>query len=124
LLKRRRPLPEAQSTDEYEAARAGRQALNTPMQGSSADIVTLSMLVTNTEPLPELKEKGWFHPRLHEMGVKYLLQIHDENLYEVPEEHAEEACQIIKDCMESPKIKLKIPLKVEANIAPNWGEGK
>jgi DNA polymerase-1 len=126
LLGRWRPLPGAQSDDEYERSAALRQALNTPIQGSAVDIVTGAMLRLNTDPLPELRRAGWYSERLATTGSKLLLQAHDELVFEVPREHAEEARELVQWGMEHPFKEgfLKVPLKVEAKVADNWAEGK
>jgi DNA polymerase-1 len=125
LLGRFRPLPEAQSTNEWEARAAGRQALNTPMQGGAADIVTAAMLRLNVENIPDLKDLGWYNADLANTGFFPVLQVHDELIFEGPEETAELARELIKHGMENPvKKQMAVKLKVDANIAHNWAEGK
>lgn len=69
-------------------------------------------------------------PKLQNLGFKQLLQIHDEVILEGPEEHAEEALVEVKRCMEEGLFDvagiapLRVKLEVDANIAPNWSEGK
>lgn len=124
LLGRWRPIPEALGDDHSGAG--GRKALNTPIQGSAADIVTAAMLRCNTCDLPELREHGWFHSALAATGAKLVLQVHDELVYEVPSACAEEARVLIKEGMEKPFKEgfLNVPLKVDANVCDDWGAGK
>jgi DNA polymerase-1 len=126
LLGRWRPLPGAQSDDEYERSSSLRQALNTPIQGSAADIVTAAMLRLNTDPLRELQAANWFHSELAILGTRLLLQVHDELVFEVPMQHAERARELVQWGMEHPFKEgfLKVPLKVEAKVCDNWAEGK
>lgn len=90
-----------------------RAAINTPIQGSAADIVTAAMI------------RIFYCERLKEMGWKMLLQIHDEVILEGPEEHAEEALRIVKELMSHPvDDELRIVLEVDAKIADNWYDAK
>lgn len=107
LLGRYRPLPDIRSKERSRRSAAERQAMNSPIQGSAADIVTAAMIKLN--------------PR-----VKLVLQVHDEILVEVPEGKADEQLQLVKDLMENPVSAglLKVPLVVEAKIGSTWQEGK
>lgn len=119
LLGRTRPLPDAASTDQWERFPAERRAVNTPVQGSAADIVTAAMLQC-VGPTPT-----WGAKELRATGAKLVLQIHDELIFEVPELQAERACSIIVDKMENPFDEpLKVQLKVDANIGKSWGDCK
>lgn len=84
-------------------------AMNTPLQGSAADIVKIAMLAV---------EK-----RLAGMRSKMILQIHDELIVDATEDEAEEVVRILKEEMEN-AVSLKVPLIVEVNSAVNWGELK
>ena len=90
-----------------------RQAINAPIQGSAADIIKRAMIC-----LPaELTAKG--------LAADMLLQVHDELIFEVPEEQAEQSVQLIKSVMEnaaSPVVQLSVPLVVDAGIADSWSE--
>ena len=121
LLGRWRPIPEALGDD--RGGFGGRKALNTPIQGGAADIVTAAMLKTNTYDIPELSM--YYNKPLADTGAKLLLQIHDELIFEVPEANAEEACALIVQGMEHPLREgfLAVPLKVAASINRTWGEG-
>lgn len=126
LLGRPRPIPEAQSNDKWQVARALRQAGNSPMQAGGADIVTSAMLRLNPEPEPDLIRYGWYNETLNKYNAKFLLQIHDELIFECKTEYAEKVCAEVKKMMEDPfpKFKLKIPLKVEATVCKRWSDGK
>lgn len=125
LLGRFRPLPEIGSSSKWEVRAAERKALNTPMQGGAADIVTAAMLRLNVDPLPELIELGWFHRALHATGAFPVLQVHDELVFECPLKTAQEALEIVKYEMENPiRKKMHVKFKVDANISENWAEGK
>ena len=90
-----------------------RQAINAPIQGSAADIIKRAMI-----SLPaELAAQG--------LAADMLLQVHDELIFEVPEEQAEQSVQLIKSVMEnaaSPVVQLSVPLVVDAGIADSWSE--
>lgn len=108
VLGRWRPIPECRSNYAWERNEGNRKAMNTPIQGSAADIVMCAML--------EIYRK---------LGNCIVLQIHDELVLEVPENEAEEILYRAKHIMENPPgIELMIPLKVVGKIANNWAEGK
>ena len=86
-----------------------RIAINTPIQGSCADIIKMAML----KIWQEIKEKG--------LPAKLILQVHDELLLEVKEEMAEDLAQRVKEIMEG-VVSLKVPLKVNVGLGRNWGE--
>ncbi|MFS8016843.1 putative DNA-directed DNA polymerase [Helianthus anomalus] len=88
-----------------------RAAINTPVQGSAADVAMCAML--------EISKNA----RLRELGWKLLLQVHDEVILEGPAESAEVAKAIVVDCMLKPfdgKNSLKVGLSVDAKFAQNW----
>ena len=102
-----------------------RKAINTPIQGSAADLVTMAMLRTNTKPLKELTKRGYYNARLDELGVVQVAQIHDELIFRVPVACADEALGIIKQEMEHPFDKdLTVQFPVNATICDSWAEGK
>lgn len=120
LLGRRRPLPEAKSSDEYRQRAALRKALNTPIQGSAADIVTGAMLACCTIPWHPFYNKA-----LGDLNARFLLQIHDELIYEVLARHAEEALDLLVRGMVNPVlpgVKLRVPLRVDAHSRERWQE--
>ncbi len=113
LSGRRRPLPDMLSQSGQARALAERQAVNTLIQGSAADLIKFAMLSVHTDG--ELKS----------MGARLLLQIHDELIVEVPELHAEDAAKKLSLLMTDTSpwgISLHVPLVAEAGIGHNWGE--
>jgi len=113
LVGRYRHLPAINYEDDGLRAYAERQAFNSVIQGSAADIVKKAML--------EVEE----NERLAELGAQMQLQIHDELVIEVPEENAEEAGEIVKEIMETViDPPLEVPLPVDMHIALSWGEAK
>ncbi|MGG5460593.1 DNA polymerase [Clostridium sp. B9] len=107
---RRRYLMDIRSKDWNKRAVAERCALNTPIQGTAADIIKIAM----GRILRELPERDYIKP---------LLQIHDELLFEVREDKVQDAIAFIKDCMERPPFKdFNIPLKVEYSVGYNFDE--
>ena len=107
LLQRRRPVPELNSTNNTARRAAERVAINTPVQGSAADIIKLAMV-----RLDKALEKG---------RARMLVQVHDELLVEAPADQAEETSAIIKRIMEE-ALPLAAPLKVDIGIGDNWAE--
>lgn len=90
-----------------------RAAINTPIQGGAADIVTAAMIRINYNQ--DLKELGW----------KLLVQIHDEVILEGPSGSSEKALKIVKELMVEPLDEaLRIDLDVDAKIAHNWYDAK
>jgi DNA polymerase-1 len=106
-LKRRRYLPDLNAKNKMQQAFARRMALNTPIQGTSADIIKLAMI----KVFDQLKER--------ELQAKLLLQVHDELVLEVPLNEVDEVAELLKDCMENACV-LKVPLEVSLNIGRNW----
>ena len=111
LFGRRRYIPEIKSNNYMVRQFGNRVAMNTPIQGTAADIMKIAMI--NVEKT--LKEK--------EINGKIILQIHDELLLEVKNEDKEQAKQILKECMES-ATKLSVPLEVEISEGNSWYEVK
>lgn len=94
-------------------ARAERQSVNSVIQGSAADVAKMAMI------------KCEYSPELRSMGVEMLLQVHDELLFEVPEEYVEEAMPIIVNLMEHPfESELLVPLNVDAGKGYSWSSAK
>lgn len=109
FLGRRRYLPGIRSQDWGRRSFAERCALNTPIQGTAADILKLSLgrLITG------LPARPWLRP---------LLQIHDELVFELPEERLTEAVAFIQDCMDAkPFPELDVPLVAEASWGYDFG---
>lgn len=110
LLGRKRRLPEMMKPkDSYSYARACRQCLNAKIQGGCADLVKLAMLQLS-------QNKRW-----NELGVKLLIQIHDELLAECKKEDATEVAKILGDTMKQVAYDLlKLPQKCDVEIATCW----
>ena len=109
LIGRRRPIPELRSKNRVERARGEREAVNTPIQGSAADIINLAMI----RIFGRLGEKG-FRSRM-------ILQVHDELLFEVLEPELGELGDMIREDMEG-AWELEVPLKVELGVGRDWSE--
>jgi len=91
---------------------AQRAATNLWIQGTAADIVRLAMNRCRRDS------------RLRTLGVRMLLQVHDELVFEAPEESAAEACPIIQGHMEHPGITLRVPLRATPKVGHSWAETK
>lgn len=109
LMGRRRYIPAINSRNKLEKSGAERVAVNTPIQGSAADIVKKAML----EVVSLLQEAG--------SGAWLLLQVHDELIFECPQAEAEAAANLIRRGMES-VVELRVPLKVSVEAGPRWGD--
>ncbi len=107
LLGRRRPLPDILSDNQRLRAMAERMAMNTPIQGTAADLIKLAMIRLDRE----LAEGG--HLAL------MLLQVHDELLLELPESELEAVTALVRDCMEG-VMDLSVPLTVEIHAGADW----
>jgi len=109
-LGRRRYLPGITSNDWGEKSFAERCAMNTPIQGTAADILKLAL----ARLIVGLPERPWLRP---------LLQIHDELVFEVPEDKIGEAVSFIKACMEAqPFPQFDVPIVAEASVGPTFGD--
>jgi len=107
LLGRRRFLPNLHSSNRGLRFEAERVAKNTPIQGTAADILKLAMVKLGLgEVVP---------------GARMILTVHDELVFEVPEQHVDEAKAVIKDAMES-AMTLDVPLEVDVGAGAHWGE--
>ncbi len=113
LFGRRRFLPEINSPVLQVRKAAERMAVNTPIQGTAADIIKIAMIGIR-EMINEKYKSG---------EVKMLLQVHDELVFEVKKDLAAPISAEIKGIMEK-AIKLEVPLSVDASIGDNWGEMK
>lgn len=109
LLNRRRYIPEMNSKNERLKGFAERIAVNTPVQGSAADIIKLAMIRADSV------FKG--------TDVKMLIQVHDELVFKVPAKILDRTARKVKDIMEN-AIELKVPLKVDIKSGKNWLEMK
>ena len=106
LLKRRRQLPEIASSNKMRREFAERTAINTPIQGTAADIIKLAAIVCDRE----LRRSGF--------KTEALLQIHDELIFEVPEEELVPVGQLVKQAMEN-VMELAVPLRVNLKTGSN-----
>ena len=109
LLGRLRRLPDLHSPNFQIRAEAERQAMNTPVQGSAADLIKKAML----DLLREL--------RARRLASRLILQIHDELLLEVPEAEAEQARTLVQEVMEG-ALALDVPLVAEARLGASWAD--
>jgi len=109
VMGRRRFLPEINSSNRMVREAAERMAINAPVQGSSADIIKIAMINLHRE-MERRKLKS-----------KMLLQIHDELLFEVPEEEVEEMKSLVAELMPH-AFELCVPVKIDIKQGRNWGE--
>lgn len=113
LFGRKTWFPRIKASVQHERQGAERAAINAPIQGTSADIIKRAM----TRMEPALESAGL-------RQVKMLLQVHDELVFEVPEDDVDAASAVIRRVMESaaePIVKLSVPLGVEIGTGPSWG---
>jgi DNA polymerase I len=111
LLGRRRPLPEIRATRAQDRAYAERIARNTPIQGSAADLLKLAMIRI---------DHGIETGAVPVGGAALLLTVHDELVFEVPEEGAPDLMRWVKTEMEA-VYKLAVPLVVDVGSGRTWG---
>ena len=111
IFKRRRYIPELKSNNFMVRQFGARAAMNTPIQGTAADIMKIAMI----NIYKKLKENN--------MKSKLILQIHDELLIETAIEEKEQVKEMLKESMEN-ACKLNVPLLVELSEATNWNEAK
>lgn len=115
LLKRKRRLPDINSQDFKMVAYCERLAVNSAVQGSAADITMSAQNRINAEP--------WFD----EHRINMLIQVHDELVFECPEEYVEECITRVKALMEHPfgdKVELNLPLRADADSGDSYQEAK
>lgn len=111
LYHRRRYLPDINSRNYNLRSFAERTAINTPIQGSAADIIKIAMIRMNERLAAE------------KMQATMLLQVHDELVFEVPESELEKLDALVKEVMEQ-AVSLSIPLITESNWGKTWYEAK
>ncbi len=112
LLGRRRYFPElspSAGSPQQVRSRAEREAINSPIQGTAADIIKLAMIA-----LPKALQEGGLSARM-------LLQVHDELVFECPEDQLESTAQLVCRVM-SEAYQLLVPLKTDASAGPNWAD--
>jgi DNA polymerase-1 len=111
LFGRTRPIPDINSKNANMRGFAERTAVNTPLQGTAADLIKLAMIQIDTEL------------RSRKLKSRMLLQVHDDLLFEVPENEIELMRGMVREKMESVH-KLSVPLLVELGVGPNWRDVK
>ena len=109
LTGRQRPIPEIHNKNPMIRAGAERLAINTPLQGTAADLIKMAMIQID-QAIAEQKLKG-----------KMILQIHDELIFEIPDEEIPSFQKLVKEKMEN-VLKLSIPIEVHIAVGKNWGE--
>jgi len=109
VLGRRRSMPEINSSNRVVREAAERMAINAPVQGSSADIIKVAMINLHQE----IQRRN--------LRSKMLLQVHDDLLFEVPENELEEMKSLVPELMIG-AVELRVPLKVDTKLGRNWGE--
>ena len=111
LFGRVRPIPDINSRNANQRGFAERTAVNTPLQGTAADLIKLAMIRIDAE----LSERG--------LASRMTLQVHDELVFEVPESEVEAVSRLVKDEMENAHP-LSVPLLVEIGVGKNWRDLK
>ena len=111
LIGHPRRLPDIASRDRRLSSQAERQSVNSRIQGTAADIVIKAMLRCESDPV------------LRRLGVRMLLQVHDELIFEVPDDprYIKPARKRIKELMEDP-YKMKVPVEIDMDEAYAWGD--
>jgi DNA polymerase I len=107
MFGRIRPIPDIESRNPNLRGFAERTAVNTPLQGTAADLIKLAMIALDRK----LAERG--------LKTRMVLQVHDELLFEVPDNEKSEVEQLVRAEMEG-VIQLKVPLLVDLGFGPNW----
>jgi DNA polymerase-1 len=107
LFGRVRPIPDIESRNQNQRGFAERTAINTPLQGTAADLIKLAMIAIDRQ-LTERKLK-----------TRMVLQVHDELIFEVPADEALEVETLVRTKMES-AVKLNVPLVADLAFGPNW----
>ena len=110
LLGRRRKIRDINSKSSLERSNAERIAINTPIQGTAADMIKIAMVNIHHE-----LKKGNFR-------TKMILQVHDELVFDVPRDELEIVRPIIEEKMKTAIPNLKVPIKVGMGIGENWRE--
>ncbi len=111
LLNRRRYIPQINSGDLRQRAFAQRIAMNTPIQGTAADLIKVAMV----NIYRAFKKEG--------LKAAMVLQVHDELVFDVPQEELKRVKKIVKDIMEN-VLKLAVPIKVSLKTGINWRDVK
>jgi DNA polymerase-1 len=109
LFDRRREIPQLKSKSSTSRQNGRRMAINTPVQGSAADIIKVAMINIDRRLLEE------------NFKAKMIIQIHDELVFELPEEELGRVREMVVEEMESVRS-LSVPLKVDTKVGKNWAE--
>ena len=109
LFGRRRYVPDLQSKNAQLVAAAERATINTPIQGTAADLIKMAMVAIDRR----LSGDG--------LRTRMVLQVHDELLFEVPEKEVKKVEKLVRETMES-VMALRVPLRVEVGVGKNWAE--
>ena len=107
MFGRVRPIPDINSKNATQRGFAERTAVNTPLQGTAADLIKLAMIRIDEE----IRERG--------LKTRMTLQVHDELVFEVPSEEVDEVKQLVREHMENVH-ELAVPLLVEIGVGANW----
>ncbi len=112
ILGRRRPIPELASSDQVQRGFGERMAVNSPIQGSAADLIKMAMIAVSRRLRAEMP------------STKMILQVHDELIFETPAGDLEQAKRLVQTEMEAtgPRLGLSVPLKVDLGSGRNWRE--
>jgi len=111
LFGRPRPIPDINSHNPNARGFAERTAVNTPLQGTAADLIKLAMIRIDKE----LEDRG--------SRTAMLLQVHDELVFEAPPEELDEMSRLVKNAMENAH-RLEVPLIVDVGSGANWRDAK
>jgi DNA polymerase-1 len=109
ILGRRRPIPDINARIKTRRAFAERTAVNTPIQGSAADLIKLAMV------------RIYRRLKKEQLISRLILQVHDELIFEVPAEESDYMRQLVREEMEG-VMNLRVPLKVDIDVGKNWYE--
>ena len=111
MFGRIRSIPDMDSKNPNARGFAERTAVNTPLQGTAADLIKLAMIRIDRA----IAGKG--------LAARMLLQVHDELVFEVPPEERDKVTELVKREMEN-VAELRVPLVVEVGVGPNWRDAK
>lgn len=109
MFNRKRFVPEINNKNQTTRSFGERLAVNSPVQGSAADIIKIAMITI------------WNAVRDNSLRARMILQVHDELVFELPESEIELVSEIVKEKMES-AVTLQVPLRVDAGYGRNWAE--
>jgi DNA polymerase-1 len=106
-----RPIPDINSKNANLRGFAERTAVNTPLQGTAADLIKVAMIHLDQE----IRTRG--------LKSRMTLQVHDELVFEVPQHEKDQMIALVRDKMENVH-KVRVPLLVEIGVGPNWRDLK